>query len=375
METAFLIICAALLLALVALAAFAHLLYPLKGERAQLLKATCADGWELAVWHRPARVKRFAEPVVLCHGLGNNHRVFDLHAPLSLSVALNEAGFDTYAVDLRGAGQSQRAPKGAPFRASIDDHVQFDVPAVLELARRQSGDAKVLWVGHSLGGLVALCSATPDVQALLAGMVTIGSPVFFSGLEARTRFALSIGKFFSYPRRIHLDTLARLALPVAGIAPKYFTEGMLNATNVDGLIRRMSLAQMISPIWRGVLEQMSDWVTNDVLRSLDRHTDYRERIAKLGIPLLTVGGAVDKLAPLATVTKAHELAGSPDKTLLVEWPEGVSYGHGDLLLGRHAPLHVYARIIDWLAKHATATQPQPQEQPPAESADPARLQA
>ena len=364
MPTAFLIICAAITIALVALAAFAHLLYPLKGERAQLLMAKCADGWELAVWHRPARVKRFAEPVVLCHGLGNNHRVFDLHSPLSLSVALSEAGFDTYAVDLRGAGQSQRAPKGAPFRASIDDHVKFDVPAVLEVARVRSGGAKVLWVGHSLGGLVALCGATPDLQSLLAGLVTIGSPVYFSGIEARTRFALALGRLFAFPRRIHLDTLARLALPLAGIAPKYFTEGMLNATNVDAMIRRMSLAQMISPIWRGVIQQMSDWVTNDVLRSFDRTVDYRERIAKLTVPLLTVGGAVDKLAPLEAVTRAHALAGSPDKTLLVEWPEGISYGHGDLLLGRHAPLHVYARITDWLSKHATAV-----------SADPVRLPA
>ena len=344
-------------LALIALAAFAHLLYPPGGQRAQLFTATCADGWELAVWHRPARVKRYAEPVVLCHGLGNNHRVFDLHSPLSLSVALSEAGFDTYAVDLRGAGQSQRAPKGAPFRACIDDHVQFDVPAVLELARRRSGGAKVLWVGHSLGGLVALCAATPDVQESMKGLVTLGSPVFFSDLQPRTRFALALGRFFSYPRRIHLDTLARLALPVAGLAPRYLTEGMINAANVDGMTQRRSLALMISPIWRGVIQQMSDWVTNDVLRSLDRGVDYRERIAKLAIPLLTVGGAADKLAPLAAVTKAHELAGTSDKTLLIEWPEGITYGHGDLLLGRHAPLHVYARITAWLAQHATAIEP------------------
>ena len=359
----FLIILGVLIVALVALAVFAHRLFPLVGEPSERLTATCADGWELAVFRRPARLKRFAEPVVLCHGLGNNHRVFDLHAPLSLSVALSEAGFDVYAVDLRGAGQSQRAPKGARFHASIDDHVQFDVPAVLELARRHSGGAKVLWVGHSLGGLVGLAAAHGDVQELLAGLVTIGSPVYFSGLEVRTRVALAVGRFFAYPRRIHLHVLARFALPVAGITPAYFTQGMLNAANVDGAIQRLSLAQMISPIWRGVLLQMSDWVTNDVLRSADRQTDYRVRIAKLKVPLLTVGGAVDRLAPLETVTRAHQLAGSPDKTLLVEWPDGVRYGHGDLLLGRLAPLHVYVRLIEWLQRRATKTPDDPARRP------------
>src|SRR6185295_5822558 len=124
--------------------------------------------------------------------------------------------------------------------------------------------------------------------------------------------------------------------------------------NVDAGVRRASLAQMISPIWRGVLLQMSDWVTHDALRSFDRAVDYRERIKQLTVPLLTVGGAVDKLAPLDVVQRAHALAGSPDKTLLIEWPQGISYGHGDLLLGRHAPLHVYAKIIEWLISHASA---------------------
>jgi len=367
MSTAILIVFVLFVALMVALALFAHLLYPPRGEAAQRISATCADGWELAVWKRPARLKRFAEPIVLCHGLGNNHRVFDLHAPLSLSVALSEAGFDVYAVDLRGAGQSQRPPKGAQFHACIDDHVQFDVPAALELARRESGGAKVLWVGHSLGGLVGLSAMTPDLQQLVAGIVTIGSPVYFSNLQARTKAALALGRFFSYPRRIHLNVLARLALPVASMTPAYFTEGMLNAANVDAAIRRRSLAQMIAPIWRGVILQMSDWVANDVLRSKDGKVDYRDRIAKLQVPLLSVGGAVDRLAPLEAVTKAHELAGSPDKTLLVEWPGEVQYGHGDLLLGRHAPLHVYARLIEWLQQHATATASAP--------ADPARLPA
>ncbi|MBL8950459.1 MAG: alpha/beta fold hydrolase [Myxococcaceae bacterium] len=370
MSLAFWIILAVLVAAFLALAFFAHVFYPLGGEPAQRLKAVCADGWELAVWKRPARHKRFAEPIVLCHGLGNNHRVFDLHAPLSLSLALAEAGFDVYAVDLRGAGQSQRSPKGAAFHASIDDHVQFDVLAALELARSDSGGAKVLWVGHSLGGLVGLSAMTPDVQALVAGVVTIGSPVFFSGLQGRTKAALALGRFAAWPRRVHLNVLARLALPLAGITPAYFTEGMLNAANVDGSIRRRSLASMIAPIWRGVLLQMSDWVTNDVLRSRDGKTDYRERIAKLTVPLLTVGGAVDRLAPLDAVKKAHELAGSPDKTLLVEWPDGVQYGHGDLLLGRQAPTHVYVRLIDWLGRHSTAL-----AESPAPGADPARLPA
>jgi pimeloyl-ACP methyl ester carboxylesterase len=177
--------------------------------------------------------------------------------------------------------------------------------------------------------------------------------VFLDALDLRSKLALRLGLFFGYPRRIHLDSLARLAVPFAGFAPAGLMAGMIHASNVDAAVRRRALAHMIAPIWHGVLRQMGSWIRDGVFRSLDGKIDYRERIKALTVPLLTIGGSADRLAPLDVVRRAHALAGSPDKTLLIEFPENAPYGHGDLLLGRTAPLHVYAKIITWLGEHGT----------------------
>jgi pimeloyl-ACP methyl ester carboxylesterase len=362
--TATFLIIAVLLLALtltfVGLVGWAHVLFPLRGERAQRLSVTCDDGWELSVWHRPALAKRYAEPVILCHGLGNNHRIFEFQPPLSLAVALSDAGFDCYAVDLRGCGDSSRPPKGRRAEASFDDHVLLDVPAVLKLVRSRANGAKAIWVGHSMGGLIALAASDEPTQEQLQGLITLGSPVFLSTLDARTRIALRLGLFFAVANRIHLNALARLAVPFAGLAPPSLMAGMISAPNVDAAIRRRALTHMIAPIWHGVLTQFADWIRNDVFRSRDGKVDYRERIARLHVPLLTIGGSADRLAPKDVIERAHALAGSSDKTLIIDSLEGQAYGHGDMLFGRDAPIHMYARIIAWLEKHATPERPEDQ---------------
>src|SRR5688572_2870283 len=83
--------------------------YRLRQERPVLYKTTCADGWELAVYHRPARGRRYAEPVLLCHGLAANHYNWDFDPPYSVAHHLADAGFDCYSVEWRGTGASRRA--------------------------------------------------------------------------------------------------------------------------------------------------------------------------------------------------------------------------------------------------------------------------
>ena len=129
-----------------------------------------ADGWEVAVFHRAPAVRRYREPVVLAHGLGVTHRFMDFEPPWSLAHALNEAGFDTFAVDFRGTGGSGRWWGGH----GVDEHVLQDVPAVLEAVRRETGAAQVLWVGHSLGGLIGLAAAREPLAGQLRGLVTLG---------------------------------------------------------------------------------------------------------------------------------------------------------------------------------------------------------
>ena len=80
----------------------------------QLLRVKTGDGWLLAIHFRPARHRRFAEPVLLAHGLAANRHTFEFDPPYSIAHALSEAGFDCYTVEWRGTGKSTWPPGRRP---------------------------------------------------------------------------------------------------------------------------------------------------------------------------------------------------------------------------------------------------------------------
>ncbi len=331
--------------------AFAPDFFQLPGDPPTRLLAPTADGWTLAIWFRPAAHRRFQEPVVLCHGLANNSRFMEFLPGHALAHFLSAAGFDCYSVDLRGAGGS-RGPVLAPLDGTFDDYVLYDVPAVLDAVRAHSGQARAFWVGHSMGGLVALAGAD---ETRLQGLVTVGSPVFFAYprvLQRLLRSALWLSPAGAFPMRWVAQGLA----PVAGRFNVALPHLPANLRNLTDQAQRVIMAQVFADIWRGVLLQFVDWVGRDAFSSQDRAIDYRDRVARLQVPMLVVGGSVDNLAPLPETRKFYSLVTAPDRELLLlgkEFGEAEDYGHGDLLLGKHVEREVFPRVAAWLEKRAT----------------------
>src|SRR3954468_15467497 len=99
--------------------------------------ATADDGWRLAL-HRYRPVgPAHRLPVILCHGLGANHFGFDLAPEVSLARRLAALGFDVFALELRGHGDSDAASfRGARrWGFSFDDYLHRDVPAAIARVR------------------------------------------------------------------------------------------------------------------------------------------------------------------------------------------------------------------------------------------------
>lgn len=357
METALLIILG-LFVGLACLAAWVRgvvAFFALKGQRPSPIVVAAADGWQLCAWHRAPAQRRFVEPIVLCHGLSNNHRFLEFQAPHSLAAALADAGFECFTVELRGAGNAAPAPLGTRADGCIDDYVKFDVPALVHFAARQAGAEKAFWVGHSLGGLVALAAADEALQQKLKGLVTIGSPVFFRA-QWGTRWLLKFGYWLSPLGRFRTDWLAALVAPFAGWVNVPLGSGMANQRNMPGWVQRRAMAEVIAPIWHGVLGQLRDWTHEDQFRSVDRTIDYRARVKALKVPHLVVGGAADGIAPPETCRQHFAIVGAEDKQLLLmgtEFGHGANYGHGDLLLGHQAHLELYPHLVEWLQRRAT----------------------
>ena len=328
-------------------------------DRPQPLTVPTRDGWTLTAWYRPAKQKRYELPVVLCHGLANNHAIMEFRPPQNLAAFLSDAGFDCYSVDLRGAGTSA-APDDLPTDATVDDHVQHDLPALLDAICERAKTKQVLWVGHSLGGVVALAAATTSARDRFAGIVTIGSPVFFafkSQLRWLIRFARALSPWGAFD-----STLIRLLAPIAGfVNPGKALATTANVANIEGLAQRFLLANVFAPIWKGVLAQLDDWIAGDHFRSLDRAIDYRARLQSLAVPVLVLGGSVDGLAPVPATRALFDALPPGGKKLVLfgrEFGSRADYGHGDLIVGRHAHEEVYPVVLESL-RHASPEVPVP----------------
>ncbi len=100
------------------------------------------------------RLSNSDTPAIRISSPGNRHNVLVMHGyggnkeeQLGLCFRIAEYGFDTYAIDLRGHGENP-----APLDIAILD----DVNAIVELLAGSSD--KVVSIGHSLGGRIALLS-------------------------------------------------------------------------------------------------------------------------------------------------------------------------------------------------------------------------
>jgi pimeloyl-ACP methyl ester carboxylesterase len=334
--------------------------YRLRGPAPQLLRARCADGWELAVYARRAAVRRYAEPVLLCHGLAANRFTFDFEPPYSVAHALNEAGFDCFSVEWRGTAGSRRPPPGRRATDfSVDDHILQDGPALLALALKETGARQAFWLGHSLGGLVGYGVAQGPERERLRGLLPLGAPVFFQ-YRPFLQSLVGLGVRAAWPYRLRQEWTSAGLAPFLGYVALPLSDLMVNPRHIPPRVQRQVYANMMSSMSRRVLLQFHDWIRHDTFRSFDGRVDWRAGIAGLQVPLLVMGGSADKLAPPESLRAQYALAGSlsglEDKTLHIfgrDRGDRMDYGHGDLMFGEGAPLEVYPLIRAWLEAHAT----------------------
>ncbi|MFO0600833.1 MAG: alpha/beta hydrolase [Myxococcaceae bacterium] len=328
--------------------AFVRAAYELP-DRPQRIDVTTRDGWTVAAWFRPASQRRYGLPVVLCHGLANNHAFMEFRGEQNLAKFLSELGFDCYSVDLRGVGGTS-APNEGPYDVSFDDHVQEDLPALVDAICAHAGSEQVVWVGHSLGGLVALAAASTSLKGRIAALVTMGSPVFFRFPRALV-WLIKLARSAAVWGRFETRMLG-LIVPLVGRTPApRIAHATANLDNLSGDDQRLLVANVFAPMWKSVLGQLQDWIAHDVFRSRDRSVDYREGVRALSIPVLVIGGTVDHLAPPEASCRYFDLLTSSKKQLALfgrEHGHASDYGHGDLVVGRRARDEVYPVVKQFL---------------------------
>ena len=262
----------------------------------------CAnDDLYYRVWEAPSP----RAVVVLAHGYaehsGRYHHVGE---------ALADAGFETWALDHRGHGQSvgDRADIGSLASAvgELDDFVV--------LAQDQHPGVPVFLLGHSMGGLIAV-AYTQEHQDRLAGLIVSGPAV-------------------GPPNPMFESLLEMDEIPVINLAPLVSRDpAVVSDYETDPLNYR-------GPMPRALIQEFA------------RVQEVRDRFSRIRIPVLAMHGSEDALvAPQASEDLAAGVS-SDDVTLTI-WP-----GLYHEIMNEPEKEQVIGEMAVWISKHVGEARPE-----------------
>jgi len=314
-----------------------------------------ADGGRIALYrYAPGGGRRGTLPVILCHGLAANRFNFDLGEEASLARTLQRAGYDVWALELRGRGGSRSPRKNGPsyyrLPCSFDDYVRLDAPAAVRYVKRETGSSQVHWIGHSMGGMVLYGLLEGDCAREIASGVTVASPgrVLPPLPIHRSPFLSSL---FGLLPALHLSFLSRGLVPLIARVHLPRVSRFLNLQNVETRIVQRALCFLTSDVTRGEILQFLRRTSNGDLCSMDGSYSYTENLERIRRPLFLIAGSRDLLATPESVEYVYARISSESKQICVlgkENGQARDYGHGDLVIGRACSDEVFPRILQWL---------------------------
>jgi len=327
----------------------------LRADQIHFAKTT--DGWTVALHRYLPVTARYAEPVVLCHGLGANRFNFDLAEDRSLARALTAVGFEVWSLELRGHGCSDKPGWFKPhgWGVTFDDHLERDLPAALDLIHQVTGQPKVFWLGHSMGGMLGYALAGDTERSDLAGLVAVAAPVWLDRSFGVSRLRL-LTRLTSPFQVVWLRPLARFFAPLLGRAPGSLVRPFMHPDSMEPRLIRRAMANLVENESSSLVRQLMSWAGDRAFCSQDRDQDYLERLSNATVPVLLMAAEQDGLASPESVAPAYERIRSRDKQLRIfghDAGDDFDFGHGDLLLGRLAPMAVHVEILDWLEQRAS----------------------
>ena len=310
---------------------------------AERLTATTRAGQRLALWRvRPQGVARGA--VLLLHGLSANR--FAFHWPgRSIASYLSAYGFDCYVAELRGAGES--TPNSPTW--SFHDYLEQDVPALLDAVRQASGEERVHFVGHSMGGILMMCHGILTGGAGLRSGTALGSALDYGGggsgfgpiLKVRPLLEQLNAVPWGAAMQVLAPLLARLPDPLAGFN--------FHPDNAEAEVVRAVYANAFTVIPTALLGSLATTFEPGGLKSRTGEP-FLARAGEFKAPLLLMAASDDRQCPMPALEATAAATGAKVLRFGDRFGHRAEYGHFDLLLGRHAPDEVWPALAQWLGR-------------------------
>ena len=315
------------------------------------------DGWRIALHNYAPRGPRIGKPVILCHGIAGNRFIFDLNNAPSLADYLRSQNRDVWVAELRGSGCSGRPGillSDNPLNWSFDDHLDYDMEAIIRNVINETGADSVHWVGHSMGGMLIEAYISRKKSSGVASAVALGSPTDFTGMQTHQfRHVLKIGAVLKVIPFNPMILLIKCFFPILRFCPGLLST-LFCSENIEWWVIRKISAIGIEPVSSSAL-----W--SDMARFLSEGKfagpsgrPYLQGIEESKTPLLAISGAKDIMAPQKAVLSVCEASadGCVRESVILGKQTGLEqdYGHVDLLLGKRAREEVFPIIEKWLAR-------------------------
>ena len=311
------------------------------------ISVTTKDGLKLIIHVYIPKNEASSIPVLFQHGIAVNRRSIDLDEHLSLAVYLKNNGYHVYVPDLRGKGESEKKPD---MNYSFDDLVRFDAPALITGTLKHAKQKKLIWIGHSLGGMMGyIVSSDKMLSKKIAGMASLAGPG--KADPERTPFLAAVFERYSLLRHINIRFAAELMSPFAGrfdFTPERYIYSRKNLSRKTVQMLWLFAVENSSSL---LFAQLHSWIQSGKSLSMNKKINYDESFSRIKCPALFIAGGKDSIAPADSILHACSAVKSRNKRfVLASIREGFSsdYCHMGLVVGDRARLEIFPVVLDWL---------------------------
>ncbi len=318
-----------------------------------LLQTT--DHWNIAAYHYTPEEVKYKYPVFMLHGISSDHHIWDLgekDTEHSFAYFMAKQGFHVVSLDLRGRGGSDGPHTGRGKNWSVDDYLLCDLPRAIEYIKEVTGQEKVHWVGHSLGGILGYFYQIRHKTDNLASLTTFASALTYS--YSTINHFRSFMDYMAVLEYFPIDMWWKSLLPTIDL-DFWWNRFLWIPDNLTAEAKRQLVANAVHRI--GVFEwnQIKTISSAEGMPRItgDNHHYVTDR--RIRTPVLILAADEDWLCPLDGVEWTSKNLRVENKLMVFgkDYGNKTNYGHIDLVCGINAPTEVWPEALRWIKQRDT----------------------
>jgi polyhydroxyalkanoate synthase len=313
----------------------------------------CAAGVRLRVYHGAAGT---GPAVLLVPAPIKRSYIWDLAPEVSVVGRFLEHGLRVFLAEWTDPGRDEDD-------FGLEEYADRLLMACVRAVAQETGQQRVVLIGHSLGGtLAAICAARhPDA---VAGIVLLESPLHFAAdagafapLVALAPHAGWLRGWRAVPGSF-LDVVSAAAAPVSFHLDRYLdyarslTQPAFFATHMR--VQRWILDEFALPgrLFEDVIERL--YRRDELMAGTLSVTGSRVGPNTLVVPMLNVVNPGSAVTPPQSIQPFHHAAAIGCKALLLYHGDaGVALQHVGVLVGRNAHQQLWPALLRWIDRTCT----------------------